>query len=121
MYPKKLDLNKEEKIGGLEKVTMPEKVCYNQAIDQFTKEIKKRAEVEGLLKNIIIPKCLRSITGKKEREKYVFICCGGEGKPIRTKGLCPHCNSENTEVVNNWKYSLAKAISKEFMRNLEDL
>jgi hypothetical protein len=53
MYPKKLDLNKEEKIGGLEKVTMPEKVCYNQAIDQFTKEIKKRAEgLERYFKNL---------------------------------------------------------------------
>jgi hypothetical protein len=113
MYPKKPDHSFN---GDL--ITTEERDLLNEQHNQFTKEIKKRAEVERLLKNIIIPKCLRSITGKKEREKYVFICCGGEGKPIRTKGLCPHCNSENTEVVNNWKYSLAKAISKEFTKGL---
>jgi hypothetical protein len=52
MYPKKLDLNKEEKIGGLEKVTMPEKVCYNQAIEDMAAEIKERADVERLAKTM---------------------------------------------------------------------
>jgi Zn finger protein HypA/HybF involved in hydrogenase expression len=115
-YPKK----KDERLSETEEPSISIHIQgFNQCHEQFTKEIKKRADVERLLKNIIIPKCLRSITGKKEREKYVFICCGGEGKPIRTKGLCPHCNSENTEVVNNWKYSLAKAISEYMTGGLE--
>ena len=53
---------------------------------------------------------LQRILENKDNQVLVFKCCGRIGKPIETTGLCPHCNKENTEVVNKWKYDLAHAL-----------
>ena len=53
---------------------------------------------------------LRRILDDKDNQTLVFFCCGGIGKPIEDRGLCPHCKTENVEVVNKWKYDLAKAL-----------
>ncbi len=74
--------------------------------------------VEEVLKDII-PNCLESII-EKEKRLFVFKCCGRTGKAIETRGLCPWCNKQNTEVVNPWKYKLAQAIHKLIMEKYEE-
>lgn len=60
--------------------------------------------------NIVILGALELKINKEENKALVFTCCGKPDKPIETRGLCPHCNNENVEVVNLWKYNLALAI-----------
>jgi hypothetical protein len=117
MYPKKLDLNKEEKIGGLEKVTMPEKVCYNQAIDQFTKEIKKRAEVERLVKELKKLLDLAKIKPKWLNEQYI-LCCDWIFTVKRKGAKKPPFTKEIRFSSGKALEYIAKAISKEFTKGL---
>jgi len=72
--------------------------------------MKRPSENEIL--RITIENALELNITKKENQALVFTCCGKPIQDIRTSGLCPHCLEENTEVVELWKYKLAKAIAK---------
>ena len=91
---------------------------YNIAFDKWEAyhkqemdKIKQSASVEKILE-IVILGALETKINKKVSKAFVFICCGKPRKKIENRGLCPHCLKENTEVVNLWKFNLAKAIHK---------
>ncbi len=80
---------------------------YNTAIDDYEKFLPSEEEIL----RIVIENALKLRINTKENQAFVFICCGKSNKPIEVKGQCPCCNGQNTEVVNLWKYNLAKAIA----------
>ena len=80
----------------------------NESHDEWDKFLPSEKEVL----RITIENTLKLNIAKKENRALVFTCCGKPIKDIRTSGLCPHCLAENTEVVELWKYNLAKAIAK---------
>jgi len=81
---------------------------YNTCCDDHDKFLPSEKEIL----RITIENTLKLNIAKKENRALVFTCCGKPIKDIRTSGLCPHCLAENTEVVELWKYNLAKAIAK---------
>ncbi len=68
-------------------------------------------DVEKILRTVIL-NALETKINKTENKTFVFVCCGKLSKKIELRGQCPHCNKENTEVINLWKYDLAQAIVK---------
>ena len=85
---------------------------------KYHNEVLMKLGDEGEIQKIVILGALETKINKEENKVFVFICCGKPGKKIETRGLCPHCNKENVEVVNLWKYDLAKAIAKRIKETL---
>ena len=73
----------------------------------------RRLDVKKMQFLIVINTYEASINSK-ENQELVFSCCGKSMKDIETKGLCPWCNAENTEVIKRWKRILAQAIADAF-------
>ena len=71
---------------------------------------KTEPSMSKILETVILG-ALETKINKKENKALVFICCGKPRKNIENRGLCPHCLEENTEVVNLWKFNLAKEIA----------
>ncbi len=97
---------KPDKMGQLP--TTPEGICGK--CNKPIKELQVNKIDEGELQRLVIENCLSSMINKKKNQEYVNVCCGKPMKKIETKGQCPHCNEQNTEVINLWKYNLAKAL-----------
>ncbi len=72
----------------------------------------------GKIKEMVILNTLETVISSKKNQKFVFVCCGKPMKDIETPGSCPHCWEENTQVMELWKFKLAKAIAKMIKREI---